>query len=57
MLILTRRPGKAIRIGEDIEVTILSQSGQQTRIGVTAPKNVPVHQDEVYERIREKEFA
>jgi len=43
MLILTRKPGEAILIGNDIEVTILSQSGQQIRIGVTVPKNVPVH--------------
>ncbi len=57
MLILTRKPGEAIRIGDDIEVTILSQSGQQIRIGVTAPKNVPVHRDEVYQRIREEGFA
>jgi len=55
--VVTRKPGEAIRIGEDIEVTILGVKGNQFRIGVTAPKNVPVHRDEVYQRIREEEFA
>ena len=57
MLILTRKTGKAIYIDDDIEVTILGVKGNQIRIGVTAPKNVPVHRDEVYQRIREEEFA
>ncbi len=45
MLILTRRPGEAIYIGDDIEVTILSQRGEQTRVGITAPKEIPVHRN------------
>ena len=57
MLILTRRPGETIRIGEDIEVTILSQRGDQFRVGITAPKEVPVHRDEVYRRIKDEEPA
>ena len=57
MLILTRRPGEAICIGDDIEVTILSQRGEQIRVGITAPEEVPVHRQEVYERIREQEVA
>ena len=54
MLILTRRPGKTIRIGDDIEVAILSQRGDQFRVGITAPKEVAVHREEIYERIREE---
>jgi carbon storage regulator len=57
MLILTRRPGETLRIGDDIEITILSQDGQQTRVGITAPKETPVHREEVYERIREEKIA
>jgi len=55
MLILTRREGEAIQIGDDVEVIILSQKGNQTRIGVNAPKEVPVHRKEVFERLREEE--
>jgi carbon storage regulator len=51
MLILTRRLGEAIRIGDDIEVTILEERGHQIRVGVTAPREVPVHRSEVWERI------
>lgn len=52
MLVLTRRPGETLIIGEDIRVTVLEVSGNQVRIGVTAPKAVPVHREEVAERIR-----
>ena len=55
MLILTRREGETICIGDDIEVTLLSQRDNQFRVGVTAPKEVPVHRQEVYERIREED--
>ncbi|WP_325435137.1 carbon storage regulator CsrA [Pseudomonas nitroreducens] len=51
MLILNRRPGETIRIGDDIEVTVLSITGNQIRLGVTAPRDVEVHRQEVYERI------
>ncbi|WP_440468076.1 carbon storage regulator CsrA [Pseudomonas sp. YH-1] len=51
MLILNRRPGETIRIGDDIEVTVLSITGNQIRIGVTAPRDIEVHRQEVYERI------
>ncbi|WP_448681398.1 carbon storage regulator CsrA [Pseudomonas nicosulfuronedens] len=51
MLILTRRPGETIRIGDDIEVTVLGIQGNQIRIGVTAPRDTEVHRQEVYERI------
>ena len=56
MLILTRRPGETIRIGDDIEVTILEKQGHQIRVGVTAPRSLPVHRSEVWERI-ERENA
>ena len=52
MLILTRRVGESLMIGDDINVTVLSIRGNQVRIGVNAPKNVSVHREEIYERIR-----
>ncbi len=57
MLTLPRREGETIRIGDDIEVTILSQRGDQFRVGITAPKEVSVHRDEVYQRIKDEEPA
>jgi len=52
MLILTRKPGETIMIGDDIKVTILGVASKQIRIGIEAPKDVPVHREEIYERIR-----
>ena len=52
MLVLTRRPGETLIIGEDIRVTVLEVSGHQVRLGVTAPREVPVHREEVAEWIR-----
>lgn len=54
MLILTRRPGETIRIGDNIDITVLGTNGKQVRIGVNAPKTVPVHRDEVYHRIAQQ---
>lgn len=51
MLILTRRVGEKIRIGEDIEVVVLGVKGRQARIGVLAPASIEVHREEVYERV------
>jgi carbon storage regulator CsrA len=51
MLILTRRVGETIRISSDIAVTILGVKGMQTRLGVDAPEGVPVHRQEIFERI------
>lgn len=51
MLILTRRPGESIHIGDDITITILGVKGNQVRVGVNAPKEVAVHREEVAERI------
>ena len=52
MLILTRRTGETLIIGDNIRVTVLDVSGNQIRLGVTAPREVPVHREEVAERIR-----
>lgn len=52
MLILTRRNGESLRIGQDIEITILSIKGGQVRIGVKAPRDVAVHREEIFNRIQ-----
>ena len=52
MLILTRRVGESVMIGDEVTVTVLGVKGNQVRIGVTAPKSVSVHRQEIYERIR-----
>lgn len=55
MLILTRRVGESIMIGEEVVVTVLGVKGNQVRIGVNAPKEVSVHREEIYERIRRED--
>ena len=52
MLILTRRVGETVMVGNDVTVTIVGVKGNQIRIGVTAPKDVTVHREEIYERIK-----
>ena len=51
MLILTRRVGEAIQIGQDITVTVLAIKGNQVRVGIAAPREVEVHRGEVFDRI------
>lgn len=52
MLILTRRIGETLMIGDDVSLTVLGVKGRQVRLGINAPKGVPVHREEIYQRIR-----
>ncbi len=57
MLILTRKPGETLKIGDDIQVTVLGVKGNQVRLGVDAPKDVQVHREEIYQRIQDEQKA
>lgn len=57
MLILTRRVGETVTIGDTVTVTVLGVEGNQVRVGVNAPKDVPVHGEEIYERIKAEQLA
>jgi carbon storage regulator len=54
MLILTRRVGETVVIGDDVDVTVLGVKGNQVRIGVKAPRSVSVHREEIYKRIKDE---
>ena len=53
MLILTRKVGESVLIGDDISITVLSVRGNQVKLGVEAPKEVSVHREEIYQRIKQ----
>lgn len=55
MLILTRRVGETVMIGDNVTVTVLGVKGNQVRLGVNAPRDVAVHREEIYERIRNED--
>jgi carbon storage regulator len=55
MLVLTRRIGSSIFIGEDIRITILGINGKQVRVGISAPNSVTVHREEIYNKIKKEE--
>jgi len=54
MLILTRRVGETLVVGDDVTVTVLGVKGNQVRLGVNAPKDVSVHREEIYQRIQQE---
>ena len=55
MLILTRRNGEVLKIGDDIDVTVLGIKGNQIRVGINAPRDVAVHREEVYQKIKQEQ--
>ena len=57
MLILTRRAGETVMIGNDVTITVLGVKGNQVRIGINAPKDVAVHREEIFERIQSEQAA
>ncbi|PIE68992.1 MAG: carbon storage regulator [Deltaproteobacteria bacterium] len=54
MLILSRRPGESLHLGDDITITVLSVKGQQIKLGLDVPDKMPVYRDEIYKKIQEQ---
>ncbi len=57
MLILTRRVGETVMIGDEVTITVLGVKGNQVRVGINAPKHVAVHREEIYERIKREQHS
>ena len=57
MLILTRRIGEVLRIGDDVKVSVLGSTGSQIRLGIDAPREISVHREEIYNRIQEERLS
>lgn len=55
MLILTRRVGEAVMIGDDVSITVLGVKGNQVRLGIEAPRSIAVHREEIYRRIKREQ--
>lgn len=51
MLVLSRKPGESVTIGDEVRITVLSISGKQVRIGIEAPSDIAVHREEIYKKI------
>ena len=57
MLILTRRVGETVMIGDEVTITVLGVKGNQVRVGINAPRSVAVHREEIYERIQAEQLG
>lgn len=57
MLVLSRKPNESIKIGDDIEITVVGVEGDKVKLGVKAPKDIEVHRSEVYQKIQEENLA
>ena len=57
MLVLTRRPGESIVVGENIVITVIEIKGGQVRIGIDAPRNVDVYREEIYEQVKQENLS
>ena len=57
MLILTRRVGETLMIGDDVQITVLGNKGRQVRFGIEAPRDLPVHREEIYRKIQAERAA